>query len=101
MLAFLDLATGAAILLVGYVGGRVHRPRRSDSVSIAECACSHSLGEHHEKTGACLAQAERPHYHENGSRNGFEWVPCVCMRYVAPRPVDELFSIKHLPPSDQ
>jgi hypothetical protein len=101
MLEFLDLATGAAILLVGYAGGRAHQPRRPHSAAIAECACGHSLGEHHPETNACLVQIERPHYFESGSQNGYEWVPCACVKYVGPRPVDELFSIRHLPPSDQ
>lgn len=93
MTQYLDFVVGAALLAAGYIGGRVHRPRKTSDTPRAICACGHSFGEHGE-TGHCRAEVSRP------AGIVREWVPCACVKYVGPKPIEDLYSPGFLPPTD-
>jgi hypothetical protein len=99
MTEYLDFAVGAAILAIGYLGGRIHRPRKTIETPGPVCACRHTLGEHASTNGRCLAEIARPHYQINGNHNGKEWAPCACLHYVGPEPLGNLFAPTYLPPT--
>lgn len=92
MIDAVSLAVGAAILVFGILIGRILRPGRRAAVeSLPICACDHSLGEHDEETGACLADVDRVHY-QGGIWMGRVWVPCACRRYVGPEHISSVWA---------
>lgn len=102
-----QMLTGAAIAAVSFLVGlpvgvaltvaRVRR-RTPDGQPRPICGCTHSKGEHEDTTGPCLSEVARPYYHDNGDRNGHQWVPCSCARYVGPEPLTELYATpRYLP----
>jgi hypothetical protein len=63
------------------------------------CGCEHPLALHDRDTHECHGQTDRPHYMEDGSRNGREWVDCTCRQYDGPKPIEDMFAPKYLPPA--
>lgn len=88
----ISLLVGGALLGAGWFCGRAHRKRSPMPVAPhSGCSCGHGYGSH-EKDGPCRAQVERPHYYDNGSRSGFEWVPCPCLSYDGPEPLPRVWT---------
>jgi hypothetical protein len=100
----LSLVVGGALLAIGYVSGRLaaRRARRSrvPATPVAVCGCGHSLSEHDPKADTCHAEVARPAYDRKGRWAGNDWVACRCRQYIGPRPIDEVFAPRLLPPSD-
>lgn len=83
------LAVGAGILAVGWVAGRITRRRpKTRQPRPNTCDCGHLYAMHDRTTGTCAADIERVLYDEEGSANGFQWVPCRCKQYVGTIPID-------------
>lgn len=84
------MITGAGAMLVGFIGGRVHRPKRALKPPKPVCGCRHSLGLHDEGTGECHGTTPGDYY-----KNG-KWLanrrPCTCRRYDGPQPLPEFFA---------
>jgi hypothetical protein len=87
----ISVVAGAAAVLVGWLAGRVSRQPQAPKQAGALCSCDHGYGTH-ENGGQCHAQVERPHYWGNGSRNGYEWVPCPCLSYDGPEPLPRVWT---------
>jgi hypothetical protein len=97
----LSLAVGAALLAAGYLGGRLGRRRsRSPATPVAVCGCGHPLSQHDPQTNTCHAEVPRDAYDRKGRWAGHTWVACSCRQYVGPRPIDEVFAPRLLPPQD-
>lgn len=83
----ISLAAGGALLTSGWLAGRLrHRPPRRLDPQV--CGCGHHLATHDLERGGCLEDVRRDHYWDNGSRNGYEWVRCGCVRYTGEVPLD-------------
>lgn len=90
-------------VLAGAAAARIGRPKRTafdpitEPIRLAMCNCRHPLSSHDPDTNRC---------HETDRREGFytpgEWstrdIPCPCRQYVGPRPIDQVFSPRILPP---
>ncbi len=100
----LSLAVGAVLLAVGYVSGRLGARRtaraRTPQHPVAMCACGHPLSQHDPKEQTCHAEVARDAYNWMGRWAGHTWVDCRCRQYVGPRPIDEVFAPRLLPPPD-
>jgi hypothetical protein len=75
-------------LIGGAAGGAVlaRRPRVPSVVDRPVCPCGHVISTHEgpASNGPCREQVRRQHYDSLGDRNGWEWVPCACLRYCGP-----------------
>ncbi|MBP2471668.1 NAD(P)H-hydrate repair Nnr-like enzyme with NAD(P)H-hydrate dehydratase domain [Crossiella equi] len=97
----ISLAVGGGLLLVGYVAGLLSRRRVRDKPVEAVCGCTHTMAMHDRETGACHEQIARPRsYSEKGKYLGTVYAQCTCRQYVGPRPIEEVFAPKLLPPVD-
>jgi hypothetical protein len=95
----LSLAIGGVLLAVGFVAGRLSRRRRAPAVPQAVCACGHPLSQHDPESTTCYAEVARDTYTKRGKWAGHTWVACKCRQYIGPRPIDEVFSPRLLPPT--
>jgi hypothetical protein len=97
-----SLAVGAALLAVGFVAGRIgrRRPPAPPSNPVPVCGCGHALSQHDTGTNTCYAELRREVFDRRGRFTGHTWVPCTCRQYVGPRPIDEVFLPRVLPPTD-
>ncbi|TFV51869.1 hypothetical protein [Blastococcus sp. TF02A-35] len=97
-----SLLVGAALLGVGFVAGRLGRGRTPAPPPPVTplCGCGHTLSQHDTATNTCYAELRRDTYDKRGRWSGHSWVPCTCRQYVGPRPVDEVFVPRVLPPGD-
>ena len=108
MIDALLLAAGAVVFLVGqavgFALGRFWRKRATSGsapVSPAMCGCGHGLEHHDPDTNECHGSVEiKNYYDKRGYNRGTQRVPCSCRRYVGPQPVEDLFALPYLPPSD-
>ncbi|HET9144092.1 hypothetical protein [Actinophytocola sp.] len=77
-----SLAVGAAILVLGYLFGRVGRSRRASRTGSPSyvCGCRHHLSLHDPTTGACKAS--------DYSVAQDRYRPCSCQQYIGERPLD-------------
>ncbi|MEY8041898.1 hypothetical protein [Saccharopolyspora cebuensis] len=97
----ISLVVGGVLLALGFAAGRFGRVRskaRAKEQITASCGCGHGLDQHDPEDGTCHAELRRSRY-VDGGWDGHEYVPCTCRQYVGPRPVEELFAPKYLPPS--
>ena len=95
-----SLVVGAVLLAVGYLAGRLGRRRPSPPpLPQAVCACGHPLSQHDPETTACAAEVARDAYTKRGRWAGHTWVACSCRQYIGPRPIDEVFTPRLLPPT--
>lgn len=85
----IELALGGALVLVGFVLGRIHRPRRKPEVPM--CSCGHPLSAHERDTDRCVATVKQEWW-EGGVHEA--WVPCACVRYTGPQHLADVW----LPP---
>ena len=87
-----SMAVGAGLVSLGmFIGWVIGARSRVDggvggNRVLPICACEHPYGAHLDG-GECQEDVERPHYNEYGSRNGFEYVDCVCAKYTGPEPL--------------
>ncbi len=90
----ISLAVGAGITLSGVLTGRMVRRKPSVPAlsSVPTCGCSHPMALHDRDTDRCHGQICRTHYYKNGDRNGFEWVPCTCRRYLGPHHIADVWA---------
>lgn len=88
-----SLLVGGALTCVGWVLGRLRRPRQPAVASVVteyHCGCEHPLALHDLNAGTCHANVKRARYDIIGNRNGFEWRDCACRRYDGLQPPPEL-----------
>jgi hypothetical protein len=97
-----SLVVGAALLVAGFLGGRLsrRRPAGPPPPTTPLCGCGHTLSQHDPESNTCYAELRRETYDKRGRFSGHTWVPCTCRRYIGPRPIDEVFVPRLLPPSD-
>ena len=95
-----SLLVGAALLAVGFLSGRLSRrkPAAPAAPPAPLCGCGHTLSQHDTETNTCYAELRRDSYDKRGRWAGHTWVPCTCRQYVGPRPIDEVFAPRLLPP---
>lgn len=102
----LSLVVGGVLLAVGYLGGRLGARRaararaRTPQLPVATCSCGHPLSQHDPKEHTCHAEVARDAYDRKGRWAGHTWVACRCRQYIGPRPIDEVFAPRLLPPQD-
>ncbi|MBU3061814.1 hypothetical protein KO481_09790 [Nocardia sp. NEAU-G5] len=90
----ITLTVGAALVGVGWLGGRLGRRAPKTASLPAPCGCGHDLALHDRDSGACHAEIFRKNGH--GMK---EWVGCNCRRYTGPTPLEEFFTPSPLPPA--
>lgn len=96
-----SLLVGAALLGLGFLGGRLNRrPPRPAPQMTPVCGCAHPLSQHDTETSTCYAELRRDTFDKRGRFAGHTWVACTCRQYVGPRPIDEVFAPRLLPPMD-
>lgn len=91
---------GAGIFAAGFAvralyGRRLDRRPTGDAGPM--CGCGHSLATHDRDTNMCSAEVRRKHYTHRGDRNGWEWMPCACLRYTGPEHIADVWA-PGLPP---
>jgi len=97
----ISLLVGAALLAIGFVAGRLQRRRPAPTPPVTPlCGCGHPLSQHDTETSTCYAELRRDAYDKRGRWTGHTWVPCTCRQYVGPRPIDEVFLPRLLPPTE-
>jgi hypothetical protein len=97
-----SLLVGAALLAVGFVAGRLQRRRPAPPPPVTPlCGCGHPLSQHDVDTHTCYAELRRDTFDKRGRWAGHTWVPCTCRQYVGPRPIDEVFLPRLLPPATE
>jgi hypothetical protein len=47
---------------------------------------------HDQESKRCHGQTKREHYMRLGDRNGWEWVPCQCRRYLGPEHIADVWA---------
>jgi hypothetical protein len=95
----ISLAVGGVLFAAGFLVGKITRRRSKDDGVKAICGCGHGLEKHDPKDGACHGEEQRSRF-EDGHWTGHEYVQCACRQYTGPRPIEELFAPKFLPPQD-
>ena len=95
----LTLLAGAGILGVGFLAGRRGR-RKSPAPPQAFCGCGHGLEQHDPEARVCKAEVTRGKYDSLGEWVGYTYAPCTCQQYVGPKPLEEMFAQRYLPPAD-
>jgi hypothetical protein len=97
----ISLLVGAALLAAGFLAGRLSRRRPPAPPPVTPlCGCGHALSQHDTETSTCYAELRRDAYDKRGRWAGHTWVACTCRQYVGPRPIDEVFLPRLLPPTD-
>lgn len=94
-----SLAVGAVLLGIGFVAGRWQRRPAAPPQMTPLCGCGHALSQHDRQTSTCYAELRRDSFDKRGRWAGHTWVPCTCRQYVGPRPIDEVFVPRLLPPT--
>jgi hypothetical protein len=74
----------------GRARGRAEERARKPKQPKPICPCEHVWGEHKDG-GKCQGMVRRAFYYKTGTRNGYEWVPCSCMKYHGPVPITDQF----------
>lgn len=95
----ISLVIGAVLLAGGFFAGRISKRRGGQDKIVAVCGCGHGLDKHDPKDGTCHSEETRARY-EDGHWQGQDYVRCTCRQYVGPKPIEELFAPKYLPPTD-
>ena len=95
-----SLVVGGLLIAVGFVAGRLGRRRQPPAIPQAVCACGHPLSQHDPEERTCHAEVARDAFNWAGHRSGQTWVDCRCRQYVGPRPIDEVFAPRLLPPPE-
>ena len=97
----ISLLVGGVLLGVGFVAGRLQRRRPGPPPPVTPiCGCGHPLSQHDPKENTCHAEVARDAYNWMGRWAGHTWVACRCRQYIGPRPIDEVFVPRLLPPQD-
>ena len=97
----ISLLVGAALLVVGFLAGRWQRkPAPPPPQMTPLCGCGHPLSQHDREHNTCHAELRRDSFDRRGRWAGHTWVPCTCRQYVGPRPIDEVFVPRLLPPTE-
>jgi hypothetical protein len=92
-----SVAVGAALLAVGYLGRRRSRSPRHAGRGLrlrSPAQPARPADEH------CHAEVPPDAYDRKGRGAGHTRVACSCRQYVGPRPIDEAFAPRLLPPQD-
>jgi hypothetical protein len=96
----ISLMVGAVLLAAGFAAGRWGRRHPSAPPPMTPlCGCGHTLSQHDIETHTCYAELRRDTFDRRGRFSGHTWVPCTCRQYVGPRPIDEVFLPRLLPPT--
>ena len=91
---------GGALLAVGFLAGRLGRRQAAPPPATTPlCGCGHTLSQHDTETSTCYAELRRDTFDKRGRWAGHSWVPCTCRQYIGPRPIDEVFLPRLLPPT--
>ena len=82
----LSLLAGGALLVIGWVAGRLGRVRpRPHRQPQPVCGCGHHLAHHDRQAGACAALVLYEWYDKRMMQR---WETCSCKRYTGPEPID-------------
>lgn len=85
----ITLAVGGALVLVGFVGGRITRPKTALAALTYDCTgCLHAFSMHDPKTGECNAAEKSALWSTSGKHLGYHPAPCACLNYTGDRPLD-------------
>jgi hypothetical protein len=82
---FLDLLAGGGLVAAGWIAGYVtaRAIRRRSVPGQEDCTCGHPVSVHDQS--GCTDQIKRASkWDEHGMEVGWSYVPCSCVRYVAP-----------------
>lgn len=94
-----SLLVGGLLLASGFLAGRLGRRKPAAALPVTPvCGCGHTLSQHDRDTSTCYAELRRDTHDKRGRFTGHSWVPCTCRQYVGPRPIDEVFAPRVLPP---
>ena len=95
-----SLLVGGVLLAVGFVAGPAGPTAAAAPPPPVTplCGCGHALSQHDRETSTCYAELRRDTFDKRGRWAGHTWVPCTCRQYVGPRPIDEVFAPRLLPP---
>ena len=94
------LLVGGALLATGFLAGRLGRRQAPPPPAPTPlCGGGHPLSQHDTQTSTCYAELRRDTFDRRGRWSGHSWVPCTCRQYVGPRPIDEVFLPRLLPPT--
>jgi hypothetical protein len=97
----ISLLVGAGLLGAGFGAGKLRRrPTAPPPPLTPVCGCGHTLSQHDPENRTCHAEVRRDAFDRRGRWAGHTWVPCTCRQYVGPRPIDEVFVPRVLPPLD-
>lgn len=89
----LSLATGAALLAIGYLSGRIVRPKTTTPApALAMCGCKHNLSQHDPISRSCHADIQHARFST--------YTPCTCRQYIGPIPAEQYMQTQILPPMD-
>ncbi len=98
------LAAGAVLTHLGVLIGAWRQRRRTPdpaATPTALCGCSHPLAMHDPDTNACHATVKvASRWNKYGDAVGWERPQCTCRQYTGPRPIDQVFAPRVLPPTD-
>jgi hypothetical protein len=98
----ISLLVGAVLLAAGYAAGRWGRRAAAAPPPVTPlCGCGHVLSQHDIDNRTCYAELRRDTFDRRGRFAGHTWVPCTCRQYVGPRPIDEVFLPRVLPPTTE
>jgi hypothetical protein len=92
------MATGSALTGIGIVyGRRLGRRDRQTAEPRPICTCDHPLSSHDPDTDKCHGRTNERY---SDRRGGWVTDPCPCRQYVGPRPIDQVFQPRMLPPGE-
>lgn len=82
MIDLISMGLGGALVLSGYVLGKVNRRKPTTHSDPTVCVgCGHSLTFRDPATGACTETAKASVY-VKGELDHYEYVPCGCQNHV-------------------
>ena len=89
----IEMLAGGGLTAAGVLLGRL-LPRGKSALPTIENprCCAHSFGQHDPKRGACNAEIRRDKYDSLGEDVGYEYVPCPCVNYDGPRPLEAYYA---------
>lgn len=82
------LAGGGLFTAGGIVGTAIGAKLTGRAAVKPKCSCTHPLALHDLTTGKCLSKGEQRSLYVRGAWHGTEYMPCRCVRYDGPRPIE-------------
>ena len=91
----LSMIVGALLLIAGIVFGHItgrRKPVLPVAPTVPMCPCGHDIAIHDPTSSHCRGSIRREHYYKGGDRNGWEWTPCPCRRYLGPELLRDIWT---------